>query len=362
MPEPLPPNCFLPPSDEYAAYASCLQLEASGGNWGDLAKEASEVAMFKFSPQVAARVLGYALIHSSSTKGKARLAQEVISCKDDREFLAGLAYLYVIAMFRIFKNPKGAVLTPLSRSSSRSPFQATADNIETLLSQPTVSSSDAKNLALVRDNYRCILSGKVDTDSRVHGLTTRVAGECVDGTQLGHIFSQSMTEHIAGLTDAAQRKLKWAVTAFAVVERFTKILVAEELNQNNIHRAENTFTISAGLQMTFEALRVSLHAIEPVGSNLNTYKIQTYPSYLKVDYGLPDQVTLTDATGGKIPLPNRRYFQLHDACAKIFHLSGAGEVVEQVFRDIQDVKVLAEDGGSHNLLSWALLSSPQAQS
>ncbi len=98
MPEPLPPNGFLPPSDEYAAYASCVQLEASGGNWGDLV---SEVAMFKFSPQVAARVLGYALIHSPSTKGKACLAEDIISFKDDREFLAGLAYLYVIATFRI---------------------------------------------------------------------------------------------------------------------------------------------------------------------------------------------------------------------------------------------------------------------
>lgn len=61
-------------------------------------------------------------------------------------------------------------------------------------------------------------------------------------------------------------------------------------------------------------------------------------------------MTLTDATGGKIPLPSRRYFKLHDACAKIFHLSGAGDVVEQVFRDIQNVNVLAEDGGSHNLV------------
>ncbi len=111
----------------------------------------------------------------------------------------------------------------LSEPSSRSPFQVTADNIEALLSQTTASSSDAKNLvskilrapllaetlqALVRDNYRCILSGKVDTNSRVHGLTTRAAGERVDGTQLGHIFSQSMTEHIAGLTDAVQRKVR----------------------------------------------------------------------------------------------------------------------------------------------------------
>ena len=70
---------------------------------------------------------------------------------------------------------------------------------------------------------------------------------------------------------------------------------------------------------------------------------------------------LTDATNGNIPLPDRRYFQLNDVCARIAHLSGAGEVVEQLFRDMEDVKVLAEDGGSNHLLSLALSSHFQAQ-
>lgn len=79
-------------------------------------------------------------------------------------------------------------------------------------------------------------------------------------------------------------------------------------------------------------------------------------------YGLPERVSLTDASAsGQIPLPSRRYFQLHDACAKISHLSGAGEVVEQLFRDVEDLKVLAEDGGSSGLLSLALSSRPMVQ-
>ncbi len=79
-------------------------------------------------------------------------------------------------------------------------------------------------------------------------------------------------------------------------------------------------------------------------------------------YGLPERVSLTDASAsGQIPHPSRRYFQLHDACAKISHLSGAGEVVEQLFRDIEDLKVLAEDGGSSGLLSLALSSRPMVQ-
>ncbi|KAG7440729.1 uncharacterized protein BT62DRAFT_937695 [Guyanagaster necrorhizus] len=53
--------------------------------------------MFKFSPEVVARVLDFGLIHSSSTEGKACLAQEISTCNDNGEFLAGLLYLYVMA-------------------------------------------------------------------------------------------------------------------------------------------------------------------------------------------------------------------------------------------------------------------------
>ncbi len=73
-------------------------------------------------------------------------------------------------------------------------------------------------------------------------------------------------------------------------------------------------------------------------------------------------MTLTDASAsGQIPLLGRRYFQLHDAYAQISHLSGAGEVVEQLFRDVEDLKILAEDGGSSGLLSLAFLSRPMVQ-
>ncbi|KAK0213169.1 hypothetical protein DFS33DRAFT_1269795 [Desarmillaria ectypa] len=354
MPEPLPPNPFDSLSDEHAAYESCLNFEAFGSsNWvGNLS---SEAAMFKFSPEVAARVLGFALIHSPSN---ACLAREISSCDNNREFLAGLSYLYVMSIIRIFKHPKDAISTPMS---AQPPFQATADNIATLLSQPTVTSNNAKKLALVRDNYRCIMSGNVDDDSLRNGLTTidLPAGERKTSTELGHIFSESTTYHIVGLTDAAQKKLDWASSSSAVIERFAGISVVEELNQNNVHRPENTFTISPEFHRLFDRLQLSLHPIEQDGSN--TYEIHTYPPYENAEYGLPYQVTLTDTTGGQIPLPSRRYFQLRDACAKIAHFSGAGEVMEQLFRELQDAKVLAEDGGSHHLLSLALLSCSQAQ-
>ncbi|KAK0465796.1 hypothetical protein IW261DRAFT_1320301, partial [Armillaria novae-zelandiae] len=114
--------------------------------------------MFRFSPQVVARVLGYALIHSPTVQGKAKVAEEILGCNWNGEFLAGLSYIYVMGMIRVCmsSHPKGSVPTSLSGHSSRASFQATADNIAAGLTQPTISSSIAKDPALARDNYRCI--------------------------------------------------------------------------------------------------------------------------------------------------------------------------------------------------------------
>lgn len=59
-------------------------------------------------------------------------------------------------------------------------------------------------------------------------------------------------------------------------------------------------------------------------------------------------------TSIKLPLPDHRYLQLHATCARIAHLSGASEYLNRVFRDMERVSVLANDGSSANVLSNAL--------
>ncbi|KAG7440730.1 uncharacterized protein BT62DRAFT_838005, partial [Guyanagaster necrorhizus] len=188
--------------------------------------------------------------------------------------------------------------------------------------------------ALMRDNYRYILPRNVDKDSAINGLTVinMDVGERMRGTGPGHIFNELMTDHIVGLSDAAQRKLEWAFSAAAIVQRFAQISVVQELNRNNIHRAENTFTTTRDFHGLFDELSTKCCVWTSGPSDTQ------------------------DATGGQIPLPSRCYFQLHNACANISHLSGAGEVVGQLFHDVEDIKVLAEDGGSQDLLSLALSS------
>ncbi|KAK0466960.1 uncharacterized protein EV420DRAFT_1635996 [Desarmillaria tabescens] len=232
MPSPLPPNPFDPLSHtyEHTAYESCLTLEALR-SW-DVSSEPA--AMFRFSPQVAARVLGYALIHHPGSP----IAREISGCDGNAEFMAGLAYLYVMGMIRVFKGP-----VPTRRVQPESPPESI--DIAALSNVSQSTGSDAKKLVLARDNYRCILSGNVDTTSLRNGLTTidLAAGERKTDIELGYISKTTGNENQGyirgGLTDAARRKLGWASSTATVLERLAGISIVED-----IHRAENTFTIS----------------------------------------------------------------------------------------------------------------------
>ncbi|KAK0462431.1 uncharacterized protein EV420DRAFT_1187144 [Desarmillaria tabescens] len=270
MPEPLPRNPFRPSSDEHIAYESCLCLEALG-SWGSVA--GNEV-IFKFSPEVAARVLGYALIHTP-TEG---MVKEICSCDGEGEVLVGLGYLYVVCVIEMFKDPKlkvkGSVSTPHNPGPS---FQGAR------FSQPTTSSSDAKNLALARDNYRCILSGNVDINSFDDGLTTvnEAAGEGMRSTVLGHIvFGPSTADYTVGLTDVVRRKLAWVTSAAAVIKRFTNVDFQSE-GESDIHRAENTFTVTPDFHHAFDELRVSLRPIEDDNVRLLPFSLPSFLTYIQ---------------------------------------------------------------------------------
>lgn len=69
---------------------------------------------------------------------------------------------------------------------------------------------------------------------------------------------------------------------------------------------------------------------------------------------VPTQIVLTDHTDGRVPMPNPRYFELHNICAKVMHLSGAAEVVAKLLWDLKEIDVLAEDGSNAAQLSSAL--------
>ena len=68
-------------------------------------------------------------------------------------------------------------------------------------------------------------------------------------------------------------------------------------------------------------------------------------------------MTFTTPNPATLPVPSPELLALHAACAKVAHLSGAGEYIDKIDRDIEDLGVLSYDGASSNILNHAFLGS-----
>ena len=66
-------------------------------------------------------------------------------------------------------------------------------------------------------------------------------------------------------------------------------------------------------------------------------------------------VTFTTRDPEKLPLPSPEYLKIHAAYAKVAHLSGAGEHIDKVLRELEHTKVLSNDGTSAEALEHVLL-------
>ena len=56
----------------------------------------------------------------------------------------------------------------------------------------------------------------------------------------------------------------------------------------------------------------------------------------------------------KLPVPSRAYFELHAACCRVANLSGAGEYIDTIMREMEEIHVLSQDGTSAEALQFAL--------
>ena len=81
------------------------------------------------------------------------------------------------------------------------------------------------------------------------------------------------------------------------------------------------------------------------------YKIVTFGK-VAPRLGFPKTVTLRSATGQS--LPNPFYLATHCSICKVLWASGRAEALEETYSEWQDMSVLAEDGGSAEVLKLAL--------
>ena len=96
---------------------------------------------------------------------------------------------------------------------------------------------------------------------------------------------------------------------------------------------------------------VSLNSTNFWQDLINQYAVHATTPFI---VGIPATIMLI--AQASLPLPDPRYLALHATCARVAHLSGAGEYIETFDRDMETTLVLAKDGTSAKLLAEALSS------
>ncbi|KDQ51060.1 hypothetical protein JAAARDRAFT_541724 [Jaapia argillacea MUCL 33604] len=342
---PLPPNPF--DGAEKAAYDRCLHLESLPGG----------IEAGGRSPQLYGRVLGYMMLHAPTPEGRHNVGVEIqtrISASDTPDSLSSLAQFYMDHFIRVFKAAKDRTPAVSSTHSSRPAFDLTAQEKHTLLRDAPRDHRAAKKLCLVRDNYRCVITGRYDVTtiaSKKKEDRTFVAPGIVGFTTLVYITAESANSDIK----EGGSRCNYPASAWSVLERFGKIDVKDDqLNGEGVYRLPNVMTMCFDPRAYFDRLELWL---QEVGTN--RYRVYaTDPDYLTslgIDPSNSEiQLTTTDPD---LALPDPRLLRLHAACAKVAHFSGAGKIVDETLRDIEELEVLAYDGGSAHVLIAALLNS-----
>ncbi|KDQ52299.1 hypothetical protein JAAARDRAFT_198467 [Jaapia argillacea MUCL 33604] len=342
---PLPSNPF--DGLEKAAYDTCLNLESH---------LPGESRVGKQSPQLCGRLLGYMMLYAPTPEGRRNVATEIQTCvmaSDTPDRLVDLAQFYMDHFIRAFKAAKSCTPTT-STHPSRPSLNLTAQEKHALLQEAPQNHRAAKKLCLVRDGYRCVITGKYDkatSDNQKRRDSTFAAPAPISFTELAHIIAESTNADIQW----GGSKRDCPASAWAVLGGFGKVDVQnDQLNEEGIHRLPNVMTMSHDAHCYFDGLELWLEEIDT-----NRYLVRvTDPDYL-VGLGINannPQIQLT-TTDVDLPLPDPHLLRLHAACAKVAHLSGAGQIVDAILRDIEELEVLAYDGGSAHVLTVALLNS-----
>ncbi|KAI0363225.1 hypothetical protein BV20DRAFT_907939, partial [Pilatotrama ljubarskyi] len=137
-----------------------------------------------------------------------------------------------------------------------------------------------------------------------------------------------------------------AATVWAILDRFGHRDICEEIgiasSGSRLHRLENIMTLDLPIHMRFDDLKVWFDAVP---DQPHCYNVCHPPRTASIFVAtLPRRVQFVSHRAD-LPVPNPRYLNVHATCCRIAHMSGAADYIDRILRDMEEAKVLAEDGG-----------------
>ncbi|KAI5780998.1 hypothetical protein DFH27DRAFT_519580 [Peziza echinospora] len=268
--------------------------------------------------------------------GRENICNDVLQCVSDEELRALSQNLLTAILIPMKARGKTPAVTPSPRFGAEADVDEIATEIET---STRAAQAWLKTVCLRRDRNRCIITHAYDAIQSMK-LPEAERDSCIAAkTEVAHIipfslghFGENETRSIAIIWDAMYRY-------------FPSIRSRVTLSPQKINEPWNAMTMITVFHDAFGEFSL---ALEPTSTD-DVYRIQTYPHFQNLyNYLLPPerQITLV-SDDPRYLLPNRYLLETHAAIAKILHISGAGEYVERVIWDFEQIACLAEDGSTN---------------
>ncbi|KIM35839.1 hypothetical protein M413DRAFT_32196 [Hebeloma cylindrosporum] len=314
-------------SDVINAYNICLRIENTLQVAVDKGEGVGKNVIY-------IRILGYLLHHAPSDQGVQHVVNEIVSAEGDFALLE-VGKNYFNHYIRPFLVNRSRILRSSYEESPPSFDTISEMTNRTFVASPQ-SHAAAKSNALIRDGYRCVVTKEYDLKSIRNNLELEQLAAMnpklypTTYTQCTHIFSESINYKIS-----KDEKLGDAAKFWTIMEHFGYTSLPSDLNGPNIHRSENVITLGAEVHMRFDDLELWFVAT-PTRELSGICRI----------HDLRPPVNL--------PVPSPTYLEIHAACAKIGHLSGATEYIDRFYGEVEGSTVLAPDGASASLLEDAI--------
>ncbi|KAF9645780.1 hypothetical protein BDM02DRAFT_3119694 [Thelephora ganbajun] len=262
-----------------------------------------------------------------------------------------------------FRTPRKPYTPPSSH-----PSRLSYDNLEDMIKDTLeVSGRDyrtAKKKALARDGFRCMITGFFDKTSLKYSAELRQLEEPLGGMPIivktSHILSESTTQGVGLNTKGSiANKADHAAGVLAILSQFGLGHLSDALAAvGGVHEVWNLLSLESDLHSDFDSLDLWFESTgEP-----NRYEICFFNVKIGQSIRAISNRTETSGPGASMvvdfssnrdnaPPPDPQLLALHATCARVAHMSGAAEFLDEIERKAEETNVLAFDGSSARLLS-----------
>lgn len=205
-----------------------------------------------------------------------------------------------------------------------------------------------RSLCLTRDRHRCIITRAFDQDELAQRLRQSPARDD-DGNVLHPRDGYSHLEvaYILpfGLTKAeGGSELSESKKATIAILNMFDVGVIHLIEGIDIDRPRNAITLSLEMHKFFGNFEIFFErVVDNDTAAADAYQIQAFHPFLSAQLQFPLRRTLF--SHASIDPPLERLLELHFAIGHVLHLSGAGEYINAILRDMEDGMV-REDGST----------------